>query len=314
MSFGYSAGEIFGLIQLAWQIAQNTRKACGEHDELTREVISLHAILLRVQHSALPADPSLNPHNDIRTRALRHAIDGLRIILQDLDEILEKHNSLSENQRATTKLWTKIRFGNGPMLDLGQIRMKIAAHMAVINAHLNVGMSADIRKMQGLLEKIAGRMAGAGEGTVLTSYDGDDKDAWRELRRELRNEGFEDSFVRERKETIIEYIRELGRRGFFDVDEANNTSSAQDHPGLGFGEQLHEGAAPKSREEYNSFSDDSYYDDEEERSHYSLSDASEGDSGQEDSRSDMSEQNVAGPDPAKVPRRSDELQSKLQHI
>jgi hypothetical protein len=195
------------------------------------------------------------------------------------------------------------------MLDLGQIRMKVVTHMAVISAHLNVGMSADIRKMQGSLEKIAGRMAGAGEGTVLTSYDGDDKDAWRDLRRELRNEGFEDSFVRERKESIIEYIRELGRRGFFDVDEANNASSSQDHgPDLGFGEHQHNDTAPKSREEYNSFSDDSYYDDDEERSHYSLSDVSEGDSGEEDSRSVVSEQDVAGSDPARVPRRNDEPQ------
>jgi hypothetical protein len=314
MSFGYSAGEIIGLTQLAWQIVQNTRKACGEHDELTREVTSLHAILLRLQHSASPVEPSLNAHNDISTQALRHAIEGLRTVLQDLDEILEKYNALSESQRATTKLWSKIRFGNGPMLDLGQIRIKIVTHMAVINAHVNVGMSEDIRKMQGSLEKIAGRMAGAGEGSVLTSYDGDDKSAWRELRRELRDEGFEDSFVRERKESSIEYIRELGRRGFFDVDEANNASSSQDHdPDLGLREQQCEATAPKSRE-YDSFSDDLYYDDDEERSHYILSDASEGDSGQGESRSVMREQNVAGPDPARVTRRNDEIQSATQSL
>lgn len=43
---------------------------------------------------------------------------------------------LSETQRATTKLWSKIRFGNGPMLDLGQIRVRIVTYMAVINAHV----------------------------------------------------------------------------------------------------------------------------------------------------------------------------------
>ncbi|PMD24556.1 hypothetical protein NA56DRAFT_551271, partial [Hyaloscypha hepaticicola] len=214
MSFGYSIGDIVGLTQLAWKIVQNTRKAVGEHNSLTHEVTNLHAILLRLEHSASSEnpDPSLNPHNDISTQALRHALESLREALRDLDEILEKYNVLSETQRATTKLWSKIRFGNGPMLDLGQIRVRIVTYMAVINAHVTVGMSEDIRKMQRSLKKIAGKMAAGEEGTVLTSYDGDDRAAWRELRRELRREGFEDSFVRERKESIVEYVKEIGKR------------------------------------------------------------------------------------------------------
>ncbi|KAH8786932.1 hypothetical protein BGZ57DRAFT_718793, partial [Hyaloscypha finlandica] len=214
MSFGYSIGDIAGLTQLAWKIVQNTRKAVGEHNSLTHEVTNLHAILLRLEHSASSEnpDPSLSPHNDISSQALRHALESLREVLRDLDEILEKYNALSETQRATTKLWSKIRFGNGPMLDLDQIRMRVVMYMAVVNAHVTVDMSEDIRKMQWSLKKIAGKMAGGEEGTVLTSYDGDDRAAWRELRRELRREGFEDSFVRERKESIVEYVKEIGKR------------------------------------------------------------------------------------------------------
>jgi hypothetical protein len=286
MSFGYSVGDIIGLTQLAWKIYQNTRRACGEHDELTREVSSLHSILLRLESSASPPEPSLNPHNDISTHELERAIKGLRKILRDLDKILEKYNALSERERAKTKIWTKIRFGNGRMLDLGRIRIKIVTYMAVINGHLNVGMSEDIRKIQGSLDRIAGRIAGSEEGTVLSSYDGDDKAVWRELRRELRSEGFEDSFVRERKESIMEYVREIGRRSFLDVDGGNIASSSRDpESDIGFGEPL-PGPTPIA-------SEDSSSDDDGEQDHDILSDISEGDSASEEGSTNPKTERVA---------------------
>jgi hypothetical protein len=311
MSFGYSAGEIIGLTQLAWQIVQNTRRACGEHDELTHEISSLHAILLRLQHSASSAEPSLNPHNNISTQVLRHVIDGLQTVLLDLDEILEEYNALSESKRATTRLWSKIRFGNGPMLDLGQIRMKVVTHMTVINAHVNVGMSEDIRKMQGSLEKIAGNMAGGEEGTVLTNYDGDDKAAWRELRRELRGEGFEDSSVRERKESIIKYIKELGRRGFFDLDEMNIASSSQ-HPGTR--EPLCNTAATPLQNLEDPLHEESFSDDDE-LSRVSVLCNYEDDKFQdEDYSSDESEQDAIEPDVAESLQRNDANQSMNKEL
>jgi hypothetical protein len=278
MSFGYSVGDIIGLTQLTWKIYQNTRRACGEHDELTREVSSLHSILLRLESSASPPEPSLNPHNDISTHELERAIKGLRKILRDLDKILEKYNALSERERAKTKIWTKIRFRNGRMLDLGRIRIKIITYMAVINGHLNVGMSEGIRKIQGSLNRIAGRIAGSEEGTMLSSYDGDDKAVWRELRRELKSEGFEDSFVRERKESIMEYVREIGRRGFLVVDGGNIASSSRDpESDIGFGKPL-PGPTPIASQGL----EDSSSDDDGEQDHDILSDISEGDSASEE--------------------------------
>jgi hypothetical protein len=64
MSFGYSVGELLGLTQLAWKTVQNTRKACGEHDELTREGTSLHFVLRRVEQEAAKPDSVFNRTND----------------------------------------------------------------------------------------------------------------------------------------------------------------------------------------------------------------------------------------------------------
>jgi hypothetical protein len=40
------------------------------------------------------------------------------------------------------------------------------------------------------------------EGSVLTSYTGDDKGVWREFRRELVREGFSSDMLRKHKRTI----------------------------------------------------------------------------------------------------------------
>ena len=49
MSFGYSVGDFVLLTQLARQVVQNSRKACGAHDELTSEVTRLHIVLRRLE-------------------------------------------------------------------------------------------------------------------------------------------------------------------------------------------------------------------------------------------------------------------------
>ena len=51
MSFGYSIGDAVLLTQLAWKTVQNARKACGEHHEITQEVLSLHVVLRRLEHA-----------------------------------------------------------------------------------------------------------------------------------------------------------------------------------------------------------------------------------------------------------------------
>jgi hypothetical protein len=66
------------------------------------------------------------------------------------------------------------------------------------------------------IDGIASRLASSHEGSILTSYGDDDKAAWKELRRALHREGFEDSFVRENRNSIMGYVKELGDKGAFD--------------------------------------------------------------------------------------------------
>jgi hypothetical protein len=49
MSFGYSVSDVALLTRLAWTTVKNSRKACGEYDELTQEVSGLHLVLRKLE-------------------------------------------------------------------------------------------------------------------------------------------------------------------------------------------------------------------------------------------------------------------------
>lgn len=58
MSFGYGVSDALTLVQLAWRTVEGARKACGEHDGLTKELNSLAAVLDSL-HSEIVCPESL---------------------------------------------------------------------------------------------------------------------------------------------------------------------------------------------------------------------------------------------------------------
>src|SRR4051794_19618846 len=121
MSFGFSVLDFISLTQLAFQTVQKARQACGAHDELYREVNSLHTVLLRLQGEAERPDSLLHQEADNRRVELVTLISGCRKVLKTLEQILEKYNVLSEEKRSVTKLWHRVKFGNNEMVDLSTI-------------------------------------------------------------------------------------------------------------------------------------------------------------------------------------------------
>lgn len=92
MSFGYSIGDAVLLTQLAWETVQNARKACGEHDELTREIVSLHVVLRRLEQEVeKPGNPINDDESgDTYMEELGVIVDGCKKVLHVLDQVLTK--------------------------------------------------------------------------------------------------------------------------------------------------------------------------------------------------------------------------------
>jgi hypothetical protein len=55
-----------------------------------------------------------------------------------MDSILTKYNALAEDKRSGRKLWQKIRFGNGELQDLSEIRLKLSTHTSAILMMVNL--------------------------------------------------------------------------------------------------------------------------------------------------------------------------------
>ena len=98
---------------------------------------------------------------------------------------------------------------------LGAIRVKLISHktsltlfLDTIQLHQSGKLATTLDSHGGQLDiildkvdNIAARM-GQGNRSILTSYDDDDKEVWKQFRRELVAEGFSSSVLQEHKVSI----------------------------------------------------------------------------------------------------------------
>lgn len=244
MSFGFSPSDVVQLVQLAWATVRNSRKACGEYAELTRETTSLHVNLQRLERETANPESPINRPSDTCRQDLAPIVDGCRKALDVLDRILEKYNALSDEERSKGKLWKAVRFGNGELTEVKDLRSKLTYYTSNLSLFLNMvsigsmgvvekqmyeagGDLKDIRRaVNGITAQL---MSGANkEGSVLTDYADDDKAVWRAFRRELVKEGFLSAVIREHKDTIRAYVKELGSRGILDDEDLKDPGSVSE--------------------------------------------------------------------------------------
>ena len=243
MSFGFSFGDVVLLVQLAWKTVQNSRKACGEHDELTCETTSLHVNLQRLERESAKAESPINRPNDTCIEDLAPIVNGCGKTLDVLDRILEKYNALSDGERSKRKLWKAVRFGNGELANVKDLRLKLIYYTTNLSLFLNmVSMGSmgviekqmydaggDLKEIRRGVNYITAHLISDAnkEGSVLTDYADDDKAVWRAFRSELVKEGFSSDVIREHKSTIQAYVKELGSRGILDdegLEDSGNVS------------------------------------------------------------------------------------------
>ena len=229
-SFGYSASDALQLVQLACKTLQGTRQARGEHDELTHQVSSLRRALQRLQEQLATPDSLLNRAADDRRDDLNELGNRSEDILNAINLIITKYNSLPDTER------------HGEMKDLAKIRCKLSENTSAISTILNLcsldsqgKVEAQLNNFGGKLEGIRGKVdwvtanitARSGEGSVWTSYTNDDRSFWRKLRRGLHKTGYNNSTLDKHKQLIRKYVQELGERGVFDQDEGLEQHSVE---------------------------------------------------------------------------------------
>ena len=227
MSFGFSVGNLFLLGSTAWKALQISRKAFGEHDELTREASALHVVLQRLRHEISKPESLINRPEEPCREELETILADCQKVLGILGSLLVNYNALSTSERNGDQLWQKLKFGNKEMSELPNLRGKLSYYNETISFYLNlVSMGSigriekqideagdDLKDIKSAVNDIATRLSTNSdhEGSVLTAYTDDAENDWKEIRRVLISKGFPTSILSKYRVLIIDYIEELGR-------------------------------------------------------------------------------------------------------
>ena len=235
MSFGFSASDIGLLVKLAITTVNNTRRACGEYAEITQEISDLNFVLQRLGDEILRA-------GDVRDCAGCHYREELALIirgcernLENLAKILEKYNALGAKERSVTKLWRQVRFGNGDLVDVAELRRRITYYTSALGLYLNTVTSGRAGRMEKQMSEAGGDLKdiklalngiaahllskSAFEGSMPTAYTRGDEAVWQEFCQELVKDSFPSSIVEKYKSIIQAYLKEPGSRRLLNDSE-----------------------------------------------------------------------------------------------
>lgn len=161
-------------------------------------------------------------------------------VLRILFQILEKYNTLTEEEKKLRRLAQMVRFGNGEMLDLDEIRIKMSEYTSAINLSLNLLLIGSVGRVENfmisrdgelkeLLTKVNWLIASdqakqTRECTILTSYSDDDTAVWKKLRRDLIKEDCPSAVVSKHIRAIKKYVMEVGGCGALDEPQDKELS------------------------------------------------------------------------------------------
>ena len=110
MGFGFSVGDVAALGQIAWKVYKACKYAPESFKNVSQEVLSLHAVLKELEETYSGATLSA-----ARQSRLDIVGDGCRAVLEDLQSVLDKYNSLGTKTKRT---WARLGWGSKNIAEL----------------------------------------------------------------------------------------------------------------------------------------------------------------------------------------------------
>ena len=92
-------------------------------------------------------------------RELKSISDGCGEVLGQLDKILVKYNALNEqgvlsgHERSVRRLWKKIRFGNGAVVVVTELRSRITYYMSALSSFLNLTSASTVGDVEKKMDR-----------------------------------------------------------------------------------------------------------------------------------------------------------------
>lgn len=215
MSFGFSPSDIITLITLTNKVYNGYRSAGSEYNDVTHTLKSFEVLL---HHTNRRLDTlSIGGR---RQGEIDEVVKGCQDAVRELQAVAKRYKRLSRRDR--------LALG---MKDLRGPKDKLARHVALLSPLLTMleieSLDADVAQIPDMLNEMPDRIlerlpaalgfmidariedSRSARSSVMTTYGDDDKRAYRELRRNLREVGVRDADVRKQKGPLIEFLRTL---------------------------------------------------------------------------------------------------------
>src|SRR5579862_6858515 len=128
MSFGYSVGDIIVLGQLAWKAYKSCKDAPESFQNISREVLSLHALIKEMEE--ILAAQTLSSSRQARLKTIG---DGCCSVLEELQSLVDKYESLGTQSKRT---WDRMKWGCN---DIAELRSRLTSNTILLTAFMRCG-------------------------------------------------------------------------------------------------------------------------------------------------------------------------------
>jgi hypothetical protein len=125
MSFGYGVGDLLAIGTLAWKVYKSCKGASESFRDISSEVLSLHVVVKEAEDIVFAQTLPLAKQEQLRVVG-----DGCRHVLEDLDNLVKKYQSLGTQSKRT---WDRMRWGAE---DISELRARLTSHIGILTGLL----------------------------------------------------------------------------------------------------------------------------------------------------------------------------------
>ena len=234
--YGFGVGDFAAVGTLAWSVYKSCRAAPNSFNNISIEVLSLHAVLKEADETIFRSP--LSPESQARLKTIG---DGCQCVLGDLQALVDKYESLGTQSKRT---WDRMKWGAE---DIVEVRSRIISNTTLLTAFMRWAaflfkypnlpliqllLSTSQTSVEQKLDKlISDFQQGKRAPSVISlqtvdSLDPDDKEAWRTIRKELEDIGISVAAFDANKDFIFEWFSNAVDTGAFQEQAVSSPSGS----------------------------------------------------------------------------------------
>lgn len=238
MSFGYSVSDLVSTTALAWKIYKACKDSSSEFKNISSEVVTLHIVLKEVHDSLICQ--RLTQHQEAELESVGK---GCNDVLKDLEKLLKKYGSVGTAK--SLRVWDRMKWG---LEDVKSMRDRLISNTTMLSAFntaflqcvYNPDFLPSSTRLTGVFSSFSQARIEAKLNTLITnngarnrdsrisihtldSLSTDDRETWRQLRRNLQDIGISVQALKQHRRFIVSWLEEAVRVGALEgvVDDDN---------------------------------------------------------------------------------------------